>query len=146
MTRTDDRGFTLIELMTVIIVLGLVIAFSIPSFGGYVAGQNLVGSANNIAGQLRLAREKAIATGQQQTFHIALNYPTTADYHMHNSGVGPEWQLPKNIVYYNGVGSWTEFRFTPDGRCKDSGVIIVQDHRSKRDTVSVQLSGLVTLR
>ena len=146
MTRTDERGFTLIELMITLIVLGLLLAFSVPNFGAYAASQNLVGSASNIASQLRLARQKAIATGEEQIFHIAQNYPTTADYHMHNSAVGAQWELPTNIVYYNGSGTWTEFRFTSNGRCRDSGLIIVQDHRNRRDTVVVQLSGLITHR
>jgi type IV fimbrial biogenesis protein FimT len=78
MTRPDNRGFTLIELMITLTVIGITLAFSVPNFVAYGASQNLVGSADNIAAQLRLAREKAIATGQEQTFHIALNYPTTA--------------------------------------------------------------------
>jgi hypothetical protein len=60
--------------------------------------------------------------------------------------VGAQWELPKNITYYYGSGSWTEFRFKSDGRCRDSGIIILQDHRNRRDTVSVQLSGMVTHR
>jgi prepilin-type N-terminal cleavage/methylation domain-containing protein len=147
MTRTPERGFTLIELMITLIVLGITLAFSVPNFSSYLASQNLFGSASNIAAQMRLSREKAIATGQQQHFHIAENYPTTADYHMHNNGVvGVQWSLPKNVTYYWGSGTTDWYVFSPDGTCDVSGMVIVQDHRGRRDTVVLQLSGLITHR
>ena len=139
------RGFSLLELMTVLAIMGVILAFSMPSYLNYAATQNLVGTASSIAGQLRLAREKAIATGQPQHIHFALNYPSgsPSDYHIHNGGIGPSWELPRKIVYYWGAGTETQYEFTPDGRCQDSGLIILEDHRGLRDTVSVQRSGFI---
>jgi type II secretory pathway pseudopilin PulG len=129
--------------MVVLAIMGVIMAFSIPSYLNYAATQNLIGTASSIAGQMRLAREKAIATGQPQNIHFALNYQNS-DYHIHNGTVvGPKWDLPRKIVYYTGFGTEDQFEFTPDGRCEDSGLIIVQDHRGLRDTVSVQRSGFI---
>jgi type IV fimbrial biogenesis protein FimT len=142
MTHRSARGFSLLELMTVLAVLGIVMAFSVPSYVNYTATQNLSGSASNIAAQLRLAREKAISTGQNQTMHFTLNY-SNSDYHIHNTTVEAKWDLPRNILYYWGTGTVSAYTFTSDGRCNTSGLVIVQDPRGLRDTVSVQRSGFV---
>ena len=52
--------------------------------------------------------------------------------------------LPTGVSYYSsGIGFYSEYRMTPEGRCKDSGMVIVQNSRGLRDTVSVELSGLI---
>ena len=38
------------------------------------------------------------------------------------------------------------FSITPDGRASSSRLIILRDRRGNRDTVSVQMSGLVIVR
>jgi prepilin-type N-terminal cleavage/methylation domain-containing protein len=138
-----SRGFTLVEMAVAVLVLGMVMAFSIPAFQSMSRTYRLKGATENIAVQLRLAREKAIATGVSQEMHFAENYPsgTPFDYHIHNSGVvGAMWELPRGVTYQSVT---VVPRMLPDGRCNTSGMIILQDPTGARDTVSVQLSGLV---
>ncbi len=138
-----ENGFSLIELMIVVIIFGMIVAFSIPAFSTYSASHQLKAATEDIAGQLRLAREKAIGTGATQTMHFSAGY-LGSDYHVHNgSVVDPKWKLPNNIAYYWGSGTQWEYRMTKDGRCMDSGMIILQDPKGRRDTVSVQMSGLI---
>lgn len=146
MRRRSSRGFSLIELMITLVVLGLVLAISIPAFRGLSATHQLKSSVQNIAGQLRLAREKAIGTNVMQTVHFYEDY-LNSDYHIHNGSiVDPKWSLPRGITYYWGAGTEHEFHMTSSGRCQDSGMIILQDAKGHRDTVSVQLSGIVLTR
>ena len=127
----------------VIVVMGLGLAISVPAYRNYRESTSLKNATENIAGQLRLAREKAVSTGSQETIHFSPGY-AGADYHIHNNGViGAKWKLPQGIQYYFGSGTWWMYRMTNDGRCADSGLIILQDSRGRRDTVSVQISGLV---
>ncbi len=143
MTLRDRNGFSLMELMVVMIVVAAILAFSLPGFLNYLGTQNLKGAADNIAAQLRIAREKAIATGTTQTMHFYYQQ-FNSDYHIHNGAVTtPGWYLPNGITYYNGVGFQPIFPMKPDGQCSNSGYVILQDRRNHRDTVSVQLSGLV---
>jgi len=141
MNPPSTRGFTLVELAVTILVLGLMFAFSIPAYRGVSASYQLKGATENIAAQLRMAREKAIATGMDQPMHFTYNW-MNSDYHIHYpSGFVPaKWKLPQGITYYSVTVNPTMRR---DGRSNASGNIILRDTRGNRDTVSVQMSGLV---
>jgi len=139
MTIPDEKGFSLVELATVLVVLGLLLGFSIPSFQRISATYQLQSSAEGVAAQLRLAREKALATGEEQPLH----FPYTNAYHLHYpSGISTTWTLPRGVTFATStVGAW--YHMKADGRCAESGLIILRNARGARDTVSVQLSGLV---
>jgi prepilin-type N-terminal cleavage/methylation domain-containing protein len=142
MNPSSTRGFTLVEMAVTILVLGLLFAFSIPAFRSVSSSHQLKGATENIAAQLRLAREKAIATGVDQPMHFTANY-LNSDYHIHYpSGLIPaKWKFPRGITYSSvGVNPAIMLR---DGRANASGNIILGDERGYRDTVSVQISGLV---
>ncbi len=58
MIRTAQRGFTLIELVVVIVILGILAAFAVPRFMG-LEDQARVAAANAMAGSLRSAATMA---------------------------------------------------------------------------------------
>jgi type II secretory pathway pseudopilin PulG len=133
----------LVELVIVLLVLGMMIAIAVPNITGFKSSHLVKIASENIAGQLRLAREKAIGTGTTQTIRFQAGVGGY-DYHIWNgSQANPGWKLPKGISYLWATGTQDSFRLTRDGRSLDSGMIIVQDSRGVRDTVSVQRSGLV---
>ncbi len=141
MASPSQRGFSLIELMIVLTVLGLLLGFSIPSFHRLSSSYQLQAAAENIAGQIRLAREKAIATGVAQPFEFR-----GARYAAPASGVGASWKLPRGIDYVWCGGTDSTYTLQTDGRCLPSGMVVLQDPDGNRDTVTVQLSGLVLTR
>lgn len=55
--QNTNRGFTLIELMIVIAILGIISAIAIPAYTGYIKTAKLTEAHNNIAA-LRLAEEE----------------------------------------------------------------------------------------
>ena len=139
----DSRGFSLVELAVTLVVFGLVLAMTVPAFRGFSASHQLKNAVANITGQLRLGREKAISSGTTQTLRFMAAFQSS-DYHIWNgTTANPKWSLPNGISYYWGSGTQNTYRMTRDGRCLDSGMIILQDARGTRDTVSVQISGLV---
>ncbi len=145
MKPSNPRGFTLVELAVTILVLGLLFAFSIPAFQSVSQSYQLKGATENLASQIRLAREKAIATGVDQPLHFTPNWNylgAISDYHIHypSGHAVPIARLPRGITFYSIGVNPTMFR---DGRMNASGNIILQDQRGNRDTVSVQMSGLV---
>lgn len=145
MTTRRLKGFTLIELAITITVIGIVLAFSVPAFLRISSTNALKGAGENIAGQLRLAREKAIATGTVQPVHFV----GTKIYHIHYpSGIalGMQWTLPNNVSFARNMSDW--YTMTSDGRCTETGnadgLIPLVDQNGNLDTVFVQLSGLVS--
>ncbi|MEO5989831.1 MAG: prepilin-type N-terminal cleavage/methylation domain-containing protein [Candidatus Eisenbacteria bacterium] len=139
--QPDPRGFTLIELLIVITVMGLLIAMSIPSYSRISRSYQVKGAAENIAAEVKLMRSKAMATGRSMTIHFAMDSTNAGDYHVHDTGRITKWDLPRGISYAS--GSAAGFTITRDGRVNTSSYIILQNDLGKKDTVSVQLSGLV---
>ena len=144
----DARGFTLVEMAVVILIVGLIAAFSVPAFLKLNKSLQLKGSVQQVAGQLQLARQKAMATGTPQIMHL---YAGTygVDYHIHNTGQPPTgmWKFPKGVSYLWSTGTLADQRVTmkADVRADRSGYVILPSG-SLRDTVTVQLSGLVLLQ
>jgi len=137
-----ERGFTLIELAITVLVLGILFAFSVPAFQSLSGSYQLHGATENFAAQLRLAREKAIATGVEQPMHIPSTGPNSVIYHIHYpTGIAAAWTTPNGISIISTTSVW--YRMERDGRCKDSGLVIMRDRRGNQDSVSVLLSGLV---
>ena len=90
-SSTMQRGFTLIELVVVIVILGILAAFAVPKFMG-LESQARVASVNALEGTLRstetMAYGIALATGQTgatgsitvngTAVPVAFGYPTAA--------------------------------------------------------------------
>jgi len=59
--RPGERGFTLMEMMIVVVVIGVIAAMAIPSFLSYMPKLKVKACARDIVSQLRLARSKSVA-------------------------------------------------------------------------------------
>ena len=65
-TRGHSAGFSLLEMLVVLVIIAAASLLAMAAFGGGMRGMQLRSSAKEIAAQLRFARAVAISTGEPQ--------------------------------------------------------------------------------
>jgi type IV fimbrial biogenesis protein FimT len=68
-----QRGFTLIELMVVVVLMAIIIAFATPGFEGAINSNRLTGAANEMMASLQAARSEAIRYNRRAVFCLSAN-------------------------------------------------------------------------
>jgi prepilin-type N-terminal cleavage/methylation domain-containing protein len=149
--HSHQKGFTLVESAVVMLVIGLILAMSVPSFQSYRHTQLLEAGSQQVLGQLRLARQKAIGIQHDQrvTFSTVSNNYTVQDL-VTSQNFGP-FTFPKGIILESaslveGGVTGTTIAAHSDGRYTGSGEIVLKNGKGTRDTISVQVSGLALIR
>jgi type IV fimbrial biogenesis protein FimT len=61
--KRNSRGFTLIELMTSITVLGVLLGLAVPSFRATIRNNRIAAQTNELVGALNYARSEALKRG-----------------------------------------------------------------------------------
>jgi prepilin-type N-terminal cleavage/methylation domain-containing protein len=67
--RRRRQGFTLIEIMTVLLILGVILMSVVPAIDGLVPSYRLKGAAREVAALLEMAQSEAIS--QRKEFRVA---------------------------------------------------------------------------
>lgn len=65
-------GFTLVELLIVLLVLGVLALVAVGRFGSYTAGRRLASAAGRVAADLRLAQRSAYTAGASRAVDFTL--------------------------------------------------------------------------
>lgn len=106
---SNQKGFTLIELVVVIVVLGILAAFAVPRFIN-IAGDARVSAVNGMAGSLRaavaLARAQYMVDGNTTAVIVNMDGTNVAC----NAGSG----IPLGTAAGIGTALQTLEGFTPD--------------------------------
>jgi prepilin-type N-terminal cleavage/methylation domain-containing protein len=137
-----SQGFSLIELMIVLVVFGIILGFGIPSYWRYSLTQQVRGTSENLVQTIQLQRSRAMATGQP----VLINF-NTADpngWTVMSEGRSNQKLLPRGVTYAS-VNPAT-LTLTRDGQVDNSALVVLQGRSGFRDTVSIQVSGLALIR
>lgn len=71
--KSPAFGFTLVELLIVIAVIGILAASSIPVFSSYTSSQRLSQTAKNVKNDLRSAQNRAISGVEGKAWGMSFN-------------------------------------------------------------------------
>lgn len=150
MRMPDNRGFTLIEIMVVIAVIGIVAAVSIPSMIDWRRDRQLRGSVNNLASDIQLAKLRAIREAEFVTisFDTATNsYAVHIDPNQNGTLDAGEQSLrvvnlPRGITYtsVNLLPAGTFFSFNSRGVPTTNGDSTVTMQYSAADTLALTMN------
>jgi type II secretion system protein H len=123
--RSND-GFSLVELMLVIILIGIVTAIAVPSFGGFVDRNRTNQAINRFTTDVAYARMLAVRTGRDTRIQ-PLDNGTRYEVQWDSAGT---WQRNRNTRLsdeFRGVSLQGEaVRFDPRGLRSDAGDITLR--------------------
>jgi len=140
-----QSGFTLTEVMMVMLVMGLTLAAGVPAFGRFTQTARLEGAASQFASHLRLARQEAVAENQQYLFlwwnstwyYLIKDKDKNGYYSYGDTYVGPYW-LPQGIYPENASGFTNPYlALSPNGSCNQSGSFDLTNDRGTKITVTL---------
>jgi general secretion pathway protein H len=134
-------GFTLVEMLVVLVILALVVALVPPLLAGGEARLQLAASAREIAASLRETRSLAIREGRSEAFIVdgAGRF---------RAGAGPARRLPQGLLLsITGVAdvrARAAIRFFADGSSTGGRLILLRGERRSDVTVD-WLTGRIVL-
>ncbi|MCB1875236.1 MAG: GspH/FimT family protein [Chromatiales bacterium] len=126
-----SRGFSLLEMMLVLVLLGLIAALTPPLIGKVMQGMELQGAARELAAGLKLARSKAIAANQPTDVRFDLGkrayfVPGQNSPRFFPEGVEIRLHTAQSETESDQIGS---VRFFPDGTSTGGGVDLSMENR-----------------
>jgi prepilin-type N-terminal cleavage/methylation domain-containing protein len=78
--KKAQSGFTLLELMLVVTIAGLLLAFGVPAMGNFFRNARITGAANDVMGALHFTRSEAIKRRVPVTLCTSTSAPRTDVY------------------------------------------------------------------
>ena len=143
--RTDDRGFTLLEVISTCLLLGILLGLAIGPWQSYRAARAHIEARNELVATLRHAQISSVA--EAVTYRVDITDTTAVTYRV-VGGVGTEkrrFEIDHPSVRFSAPAfedtagaTVTSAFFYPKGSASRGSVDVVRDGRSKVYTVSVE--------
>jgi prepilin-type N-terminal cleavage/methylation domain-containing protein len=149
----NEAGFSLIEMMVSLILMTILFGVAVPAMSRYMRTHEVLGAANNLAADLRLCRQRAVAESNNWIFSWDLGAGT---YRMHddddNNGAEDagerieEKTLDSDVTLDNGATAFVDgaVTFLPSGAASQNGQLKVSGADGLERTIQlIRPTGLV---
>ena len=136
-----EKGFTLLEILLVLILIGLFSLIGLPAFFNRIRISKLETTTKSIAQSLKLAKSYAVTRGKIYRVDFDLVNNAWGIYEGEEGGkLKDKWlRLPANFVIKKMSENFNPAIFRADGTIKQAGHIIlenIRDHSTKKVIVS----------
>ena len=143
--RPHADGFTLLELLVVLVILGLTVTLAVPMFARAMPGVEARAAARDAAAMLRAAHSLAIAGNREVTVAVDLDRRTVelagARSRTIGQGIGLGLYTAAEELIDQGAG---RIRFYPDGT-STGGRLRLSAGERRYDVIVDWISGSVTI-
>ena len=143
-------GFSLVELLITLVILGAVLAISVPVVSGWLANAGLKSVARTMAADVTYLREAAVSSGRT---HM-MSFDTSANAYTlrwDSDGAGtyadvPNYAASRTLAEIgNGVRitsvSQAAILMIPNGSINPFGTVVVINDRGSRATITTLITG-----
>ncbi|MGC8809597.1 MAG: GspH/FimT family pseudopilin [bacterium] len=148
--KINSKGFTLIEVVIVLVLLAIVAAIALPSFQRLVVNSPLRTAARDLMAEIALQKERAIAESRQYRIVLDVDNSSYAIQQCQNTGsTCASWSsvLVKNLNRYasdisfdSGSTTVTNYVFQTRGTVTN-GTIVLRNNRNSTATIRINISG-----
>lgn len=119
-----QAGFTLVELMIAVVVLGILAAIAIPSYTSYVNKSRAKSGSADLA---------ALALNMENRYQLQLSYPVNAAGTVATTTMFPAW-APTQSAYFNYtlVSTATSYTLTATGKGSLASCVLTLNNSNTR--------------
>jgi type II secretion system protein H len=137
-SRSREAGFSVIELMVVVVIMAIVLAASIPALRQHQENVNLTKGSRELESSLKLARTRSVSTNNP----VVVVFDTDAGTYLlfedadddgtqdaGETGSGP-FEVPDKVTIGSVSFASNAVTFTPDGAASETGSVVLVNTRS----------------
>ncbi|MDH4259415.1 MAG: GspH/FimT family pseudopilin, partial [Gammaproteobacteria bacterium] len=134
--KTRQTGFTLLELMLVVLLAGLLLSIGVPAMGNFIRNARLTGAANDVMVALHLTRSEAIKR------RVPVTLCTSANPLVANPACTASTQLLGWIVFVDDNGDNVPDATDGNG-VRDAGeAVLLLQHAALPNTITAQSTAI----
>ena len=149
-TKFGRKGFSLVEVMIVVALIGIIATIAVPNFQNYIRNRNLKTAAQEISSEFFVTRERALSESRtyRLVFDVGNNRYTTEEETAPGVWtVRQTKQVAASAAANDGIlidaanTTATSFTFQPRGTISIGGTVSIRNSINSRADITVNFPG-----